>query len=186
MKSSASSRRQFTPENHWIMTSQMDLQSFIESAILEDQALDDENDAQNPRLNGRRSPLNENVDSDDEESARPQAIIRRNVPSRRQMTFLSPRLGVLNNSMSLPPSQEIRISEVSLVKFPSLYRSKRESQYSNNSSQMIELVQVLLATSLVVYSQSVPMGGVLPLLRQFDEATWPMTDLRLLTTLGVN
>lgn len=87
-----SSRRQFTPPNHWIMTSQIDLHSFIESVLHEDRALNEENAL--PAQDDMQ------VDSDDDAGYRPrQPILRkRNIPSRRQMAFVSPRLGVLNNS----------------------------------------------------------------------------------------
>lgn len=74
------------------MTSQMDLHSFIESAIVEDRALnEDEEDSAMPGPGDA---------SDDEDQPRTRAPVarRRNVPTRRQMAFVSPRLGVLNNS----------------------------------------------------------------------------------------
>lgn len=82
------------------MTSQLDLQSFVESAILEDQKIDEEEEAS--VASGRMQ-----VDSDDDDMEmeygprRMHATARRHLPTRRQMAFLSPRLGVLNNSRSL-------------------------------------------------------------------------------------
>lgn len=84
------------------MTSQIDIQSFIESAIMEDQAIDSEEavvqaqDRQFGRRGGRYD--DEDTDDDADELPRPQTTVKRNLPSRRQMAFLSPRLGVLNNS----------------------------------------------------------------------------------------
>jgi len=86
------------------MTSQMDLNTFIESAIVEDQQLEDEHDVASSAPARR---IDE--DSDDDELPRPQATVRRNLPSRRQMAFLSPRLGVLNNIPFVIPF-EVRVS----------------------------------------------------------------------------
>ncbi|OSD07632.1 HECT-domain-containing protein [Trametes coccinea BRFM310] len=61
------SRRPFTPPDHWHMTSQMDMNSFIQAAIFEDKQLSQPE-------NGRFAAL-----------------------SKRQLAYLSPRLGVLNN-----------------------------------------------------------------------------------------
>lgn len=90
----SSSRRQFTPPNHWIMTSQIDVKSFIESVLVEDRAMNEAEDG-----NGTADvDMNE---SDDEEAfgRRRIRIHKRNIPSRREMAYVSPRLGVLNNSM---------------------------------------------------------------------------------------
>ncbi|KIO29730.1 hypothetical protein M407DRAFT_14471 [Tulasnella calospora MUT 4182] len=58
------SRRKFTPEDHWLMTSEIDMQSFCEAAIFEERNLDRTTDR---------------------------------TLSKRQMAYISPRLGVLNN-----------------------------------------------------------------------------------------
>ena len=97
--SSCSSRKQFAPRGHWIMTSQLDLQSFVESAILEDQKLDEEEEASN--MPSRSQGADSDDDMENESSIRrTHATTRQSLPTRRQMAFLSPRLGVLNNSMS--------------------------------------------------------------------------------------
>lgn len=79
------------------MTSQMDVKSFIESVLVEDRALNEEED-------GRGAPDADMEDSDDEQAfgRRPVALRKRNIPSRREMAYVSPRLGVLNNSMCFP------------------------------------------------------------------------------------
>ncbi|KZT24637.1 HECT-domain-containing protein [Neolentinus lepideus HHB14362 ss-1] len=61
------SRKPFTPEGHWHCTSQIDVSSFIEAAVLEEQRLTQPEGAQNRPL------------------------------SKRQVAKLSPRLGVLHN-----------------------------------------------------------------------------------------
>lgn len=59
------SRKPFMPENHWHVSSQIDMNSFIDAAVFEEQQLD--------------------------ESSAPRAL------TKRQLSHLSPRLGVLNN-----------------------------------------------------------------------------------------
>lgn len=94
-----SSRKAFTPPEHWLMTSTFDLASFVQTAIVENNSVD----ANGGNANLPAQPVN--ADSDDEDDyafARPQ---RRQAPraaivSRREMAFISPRLGVLNNSAS--------------------------------------------------------------------------------------
>ncbi|KAI8978888.1 HECT-domain-containing protein [Trametes punicea] len=61
------SRRSFTPPDHWLVTSQMDMMSFIQAAIYEEKQLSQPE-------NGWATSL-----------------------SKRQVAYLSPRLGVLNN-----------------------------------------------------------------------------------------
>ncbi|KDQ51194.1 hypothetical protein JAAARDRAFT_41256 [Jaapia argillacea MUCL 33604] len=71
------SRKPFTPPDHWLITSQIDVSSFIEAAVLEEQRL--------AQPVGTR-PL-----------------------SKRQISYLSPRLGVLHNiPFSIP--FEVRVS----------------------------------------------------------------------------
>lgn len=94
MPCSYSSRRQFTPPNHWIMTSQIDVKSFIESVLIEDRALNDEEAG----VGAQGAHMDDSDDDDEAFGRRPLALRRRNVPSRRQMANVSPRLGVLNNS----------------------------------------------------------------------------------------
>ncbi|KAG8812122.1 hypothetical protein FRC17_002178 [Serendipita sp. 399] len=60
------SRRPFTPPNHWLMMDQLDVRSFVEAAIIEEQQLDDDNDV-SQKL------------------------------SKRELAYISPRLGILNN-----------------------------------------------------------------------------------------
>ncbi|KAI0647654.1 HECT-domain-containing protein [Trametes meyenii] len=64
------SRRSFTPLDHWLVTSQVDMTSFIQAAIFEEKEL---SQTEQPG-GGRGAAL-----------------------SKRQIAYLSPRLGVLNN-----------------------------------------------------------------------------------------
>lgn len=64
----------------------------MESTILDDQAIEAET-ASNGTSDRQRGD-----DSDDDEMPRPLATVRRHVPSKTQLSRLSPRLGVLNNS----------------------------------------------------------------------------------------
>ncbi|KAI0669125.1 HECT-domain-containing protein [Trametes maxima] len=64
------SRRPFTPPEHWLVTSQVDMTSFIQAAIFEEKEL---SQTEQPG-GGRGAAL-----------------------SKRQIAYLSPRLGVLNN-----------------------------------------------------------------------------------------
>jgi len=80
------SRKPFTPDGHWLMTSQFDLASFIQTVIYEDQQLDAGEDPFQPE----RSVW----DDGPEEPDRPRS--KANL-TKRQMSFISPRLGVLNN-----------------------------------------------------------------------------------------
>ncbi|KAL8279266.1 hypothetical protein RQP46_008303 [Phenoliferia psychrophenolica] len=84
------SRRSFTPEDHWLMTSQFDLDSFIQTAVFEDEKLEAEGDAD-------EAPAARHWDEGDDEPSRAGAHARNNALSKRQLAFISPRLGVLNN-----------------------------------------------------------------------------------------
>ncbi|KDR77942.1 hypothetical protein GALMADRAFT_244909 [Galerina marginata CBS 339.88] len=61
------SRKPFVPVDHWLVTSQLDMNSFVEAAVLEEQQLSAP-DSQHPRY-----------------------------LSKRQIASMSPRLGILNN-----------------------------------------------------------------------------------------
>ncbi|KAG5638826.1 hypothetical protein H0H81_009799 [Sphagnurus paluster] len=70
------SRKPFVPQDHWLVTSQIDVQSFVEAAIFEERELSNTSNA-NPTLPGSRFSVQTH--------------------SKRQLAYLSPRLGVLNN-----------------------------------------------------------------------------------------
>ncbi|GAA5854091.1 hypothetical protein JCM5353_002749 [Sporobolomyces roseus] len=105
------SRRQFTPEGHWHMTSQFDLSSFVQTAIFEDERLQAEGEVPSttPAAAPTVSRTREGEDDDEDDSfvrqstwrrrglARPTASSRQKILSKRQLALISPRLGVLNN-----------------------------------------------------------------------------------------
>ncbi|KAK4056483.1 ubiquitin-protein ligase (E3) [Microbotryomycetes sp. JL221] len=74
------SRRSFTPEDHWSMTSQFDLGSFLQTVIYEDEQVEAEDNA-----------------SDDEDQLYERPSHARQKVSKRHLAFISPRLGILNN-----------------------------------------------------------------------------------------
>ncbi|KAL1664383.1 HECT-domain-containing protein [Schizophyllum commune] len=74
------SRKPFVPRDHWLVTSQVDMQAFVEAAIYEEQKL-----------------------SQSDSDAPPRAL------SKRQIAAMSPRLGVLNNVPFAIPF-EVRVS----------------------------------------------------------------------------
>lgn len=70
----------------------MDVKSFIESVLVEDRELNDEADGTTADV------AMEDADNEEAFGRRPIDRRARNIPSRRQMAYVSPRLGVLNNS----------------------------------------------------------------------------------------
>ena len=76
-----SSRKHFTPRDHWLVTSQIDVQSFVQAAIFEEQQMsEDGEEMEEPSLYASRPPL------------KPSRSL-----TKRQVAYLSPRLAVLNN-----------------------------------------------------------------------------------------
>lgn len=109
------SRRKFAPENHWLMNSEMDLSSFIQSVVLEEDELNQHQDE------ARNDLMDIDNDSHDQQaSATPPE--RTSISSRlashrirgkrglsaRSLAYLSPRLGVLNNIPFVIPF-EVRV-----------------------------------------------------------------------------
>lgn len=150
-----SSRRQFTPEGHWHMTSQFDLSSFVQTAIFEDERLQAEGEVPSttPAAAPTVSRTREGEDDDEDDSfvrqstwrrrglARPTACSRQKILSKRQLALISPRLGVLNNSQSTLPPSCVRTMFAHLRavhrQFPLSFHSKLESPSSANSSTPI-------------------------------------------------
>ncbi|KAG5644449.1 hypothetical protein DXG03_008348 [Asterophora parasitica] len=71
------SRKPFVPPDHWLVTSQIDVNSFVEAAIFEERE------------------LSARADSDPDSS--PRTSRAQGHHTTRQLAYLSPRLGVLNN-----------------------------------------------------------------------------------------
>ncbi|KAG6843731.1 hypothetical protein H0H87_001111 [Tephrocybe sp. NHM501043] len=70
------SRKSFVPAGHWLVTSQIDVESFVEAAIFEERELASGSTPSLPALTPSRS---------------------RTTYSKRHLSHISPRLGVLNN-----------------------------------------------------------------------------------------
>lgn len=98
------SRRQYAPKDHWLMSSHLDLQSFIEIVVLEEDELNQYHDET------RDISASMEVDEEGvtiEQNSRPAissriasrrgANLRGSGYSARNLAYLSPRLGVLNN-----------------------------------------------------------------------------------------
>ncbi|WVQ98113.1 hypothetical protein IAU59_005235 [Kwoniella sp. CBS 9459] len=83
-----SARRKFADPDFWVMRSQMDMRGFVEAAVFEDAELTSSDD----------------MDVDISESATlPRWARARQRFTKRQMAYISPRLGLLNNlPMSVP------------------------------------------------------------------------------------
>ncbi|KAG0666865.1 hypothetical protein C6P46_003575 [Rhodotorula mucilaginosa] len=94
------SRRRFTPEGHWHMTSAFDLRSFVETAVFEDERLEAEEDAEpsggadTPGQAPSPALLRRGLARDTNDSRGP---ARTSTYSKRQLALISPRLGVLRN-----------------------------------------------------------------------------------------
>ncbi|WVW78358.1 hypothetical protein I302_100312 [Kwoniella bestiolae CBS 10118] len=81
-------RRHFADPNIWVMRSQLDLKGFVEAAVYEDAELTAPNDA--------------DIEMNDPSSLPRWARARQRF-TKRQMAYISPRLGLLNNlPMSVP------------------------------------------------------------------------------------
>ncbi|GJJ13246.1 hypothetical protein Clacol_007497 [Clathrus columnatus] len=103
------SRRRFTPPDHWHVTSQLNMHSFVEAAILEEQTL----------FNGEQLP---------DATTGTSITVSRHRLSPRQLAQLSPRLGVLNNIPFAIPF------EVRVEIFRQFVRNDYERTVSNSSS----------------------------------------------------
>lgn len=117
------SRRRFAPEIHWLMTSELDLNTFIQSVVLEEDELnrsEDERDQQGEAMDMDQSERDDAAAVAARLSGRP-AISSRLANRRstaggrgnrgltaRSLAFLSPRLGVLNNIPFVIPF-EVRV-----------------------------------------------------------------------------
>ncbi|PWN40258.1 HECT-domain-containing protein [Ceraceosorus guamensis] len=110
-------RRQFAPEGHWLMTSSMDLNSFLETVLLEEDELGaaaataDTSTAaaaahDDAAMDQQMDTTDDGRTSEEEANATVESSVSRRVRARRgknnnltarQLAFLSPRLGILNN-----------------------------------------------------------------------------------------
>lgn len=88
-----SSRKHFTPPDHWLVISQIDVQSFVQAAIFEEQQMSGDGEEMAESLSHLSRPL-----------LKPSRSL-----TRQQVAYLSPRLGVLNNTPFAIPF-ETRVS----------------------------------------------------------------------------
>ncbi|KGB75097.1 ubiquitin-protein ligase E3 C [Cryptococcus deuterogattii 99/473] len=90
-------RRQFASSDFWIMKTQMDMQGFVEAAVYEDAELSGLNDEERE------------VTSD----TLPRWARARQRYSKRQMAYISPRLGLLNNlPMAVPFETRVQVFQM--------------------------------------------------------------------------
>ncbi|KAK8847462.1 hypothetical protein IAR55_005320 [Kwoniella newhampshirensis] len=86
-------RRQFADPDFWVMKSQIDMQGFVEAAVYEDAELAGGNNDQ------------EDVDMAAQSAQLPRWARARQRFTKRQMAYISPRLGLLNNLPMAVPFQ---------------------------------------------------------------------------------
>ncbi|CAH7688506.1 hypothetical protein BY996DRAFT_8560820, partial [Phakopsora pachyrhizi] len=102
------SRRPFCGSGFWSMTSTFDLRSFIQTVVYEESRLEEHEDHQGSSLTN--SPPEDFFDPDVHILERlPQTSMSNNSRSRvsqRQLAFISPRLGVLNNIPFVIPFEQ--------------------------------------------------------------------------------
>lgn len=129
------SRRAFAPPDHWLMTSAIDMNSFIQTVVLEEQVIEQSS----PAAESSSQALPSFV----QRSRQPLAGLRRSAGqaqklSRLRMSYLSPRLGVLNNSKH-PWHRSPKAAHTlhSPSQSPSSYLSRRVSPSSASLSRLI-------------------------------------------------
>ncbi|WVQ83300.1 hypothetical protein IAT38_005439 [Cryptococcus sp. DSM 104549] len=83
-----SARRQFADPDFWVMKAPMDMQGFVQAAVYEDAELSGANNEEVP-----------------DQSSLPRWAIARQRYTKRQMAYISPRLGLLNNLPMTVPFQ---------------------------------------------------------------------------------
>ncbi|UZJ57310.1 hypothetical protein CBS101457_006630 [Exobasidium rhododendri] len=110
------SRRSFAPKDHWLMNNHLDLKSFIESVVLEEDELNQYQEG--AEESNTMMEVDEDSIGDDEANQR--TTISSRIASRRggnlrggglsarSLAYLSPRLGVLNNIPFVIPF-EVRV-----------------------------------------------------------------------------
>ncbi|KAF8874714.1 hypothetical protein CPB84DRAFT_1817858 [Gymnopilus junonius] len=98
------SRRPFVPPDHWLITSQLDMHSFVEAAILEEHRISTDIEsspsssaqpADHPDSTHSSHTHSSHTHSNHTHSTHPRSS--RHTLTKRQLASLSPRLGILNN-----------------------------------------------------------------------------------------
>ncbi|CAO1637619.1 unnamed protein product [Parajaminaea phylloscopi] len=91
-------RTRFTAEDFWLMTDEMDIDSFVQSVMLEEDKLAEEQGNEESDHAGSQDRFDDDDDAEHAGSALTRNIrpAKRHV-SARKLAFISPRLGILNN-----------------------------------------------------------------------------------------
>ena len=103
------SRRKFTPTDHWLMNSHLDLHSFIQSVVLEEDELSQYQEQTDEDIVMDVNHQSVNVIESDDDATLSRPSVSSRIASRRggtlrgggltarSLAYLSPRLGILNN-----------------------------------------------------------------------------------------
>lgn len=112
------SRRSFAPKDHWLMSSHLDLVGFIQSVVLEEDELNQYQDENSSDPSTSMDVDDESIPAATNLTSRPavsqRIASRRGINLRgkgysaRNLAYLSPRLGILNNVPFLIPF-EVRV-----------------------------------------------------------------------------
>ncbi|WWC68012.1 uncharacterized protein I206_101931 [Kwoniella pini CBS 10737] len=113
-------RRQFADPDFWVMRSQLDLRGFVEAAVYEDAEL--------------TSSVDSNTEMTDSTTL-PRWAIARQKYTKRQLAYISPRLGLLNNlPMSVPFQTRLEVFrkfiESDQQRLGINYHSRRQRNYA--------------------------------------------------------
>lgn len=118
-------RHRFTPDDFWLMTKDMDIESFVESVLLEEDKIAGDNaeaEAAASEAAAAAAAAGDGIAAYDDEDDHDRvslevAVPRHALPSRRhisarKLAFISPRLGILNNlPFVLPFATRVEIFE---------------------------------------------------------------------------
>ncbi|KAG0143610.1 hypothetical protein CROQUDRAFT_96115 [Cronartium quercuum f. sp. fusiforme G11] len=101
------SRRPFCEPGFWLMTSTFDLQSFIQTVVYEESHLEEiRDDPSNQQASSAQDFLDPDLDLLDHLPRPRSGHQARERVSKRQLAFISPRLGVLNNIPFVIPFEQ--------------------------------------------------------------------------------
>ena len=115
-----SSRKHFTPRDHWLVTSQIEVQSFVQAAIFEEQQMSENGEEMEEPSSFTSRP-----------SLKPSRLL-----SKRQVAYLSPRLAVLNNIPFAIPF-EARVSIFRHFVLNDMMGRGRMSRYSGGRTKAV-------------------------------------------------
>ncbi|KAG6849462.1 hypothetical protein H0H93_008249 [Arthromyces matolae] len=125
------SRKPFVPPNHWLVTSQIDVQSFVEAAIYEEREL-----ASSSSASSLPMPVIALPASTAGFGARTRTLHTSH--SKRQLAHLSPRLGVLNNiPFAIPFDTRVSVFRIFVLN-DAVATAERRNANSSNRERMME------------------------------------------------